>query len=218
MSTAPRLSLRPVTQFSPTFAENRKSGGNLLSVAAAAAPAQQSHDRAPSPEQPRSRWERPGAGHVAGAQDPFQDPVSRSVSPQNPFGNDASIEPASSSNAHLKDFANPAPAIQAAEAAPATVPVAAIARKELPAPRDVNPDVVPPSPAWTEDVPPSPGPAPSGPPPMAVPGGSVNGPAPGPNNVHRIQLDFIPSMQDELELRAGLLVRMLHEYDDGWVS
>ena len=37
------------------------------------------------------------------------------------------------------------------------------------------------------------------------------------NNVHRIQLDFKPSMEDELELRAGQLVRLLHEYDDGWV-
>lgn len=37
-------------------------------------------------------------------------------------------------------------------------------------------------------------------------------------NVHRVQLDFMPSMDDEIELRAGQLVRMLHEYDDGWVS
>lgn len=35
-------------------------------------------------------------------------------------------------------------------------------------------------------------------------------------NVHRVQLDFNPSMDDELELRQGQLVRMLHEYDDGW--
>lgn len=40
----------------------------------------------------------------------------------------------------------------------------------------------------------------------------------GPNNVHRVQLDFKPSMEDELELKSGQLVRMLHEYDDGWVS
>lgn len=40
----------------------------------------------------------------------------------------------------------------------------------------------------------------------------------GPNNVHRVHVDFVPSMDDELELRAGALVRMLHEYDDGWVS
>ena len=39
-----------------------------------------------------------------------------------------------------------------------------------------------------------------------------------PINVHRIQLDFKPSMEDELELKAGQLVRLLHEYDDGWVS
>ncbi|MCJ1388852.1 hypothetical protein MMC18_001702 [Xylographa bjoerkii] len=37
-----------------------------------------------------------------------------------------------------------------------------------------------------------------------------------PTNVHRIQLDFKPSMEDELELKAGQLVRLLHEYDDGW--
>ena len=40
----------------------------------------------------------------------------------------------------------------------------------------------------------------------------------GANNVHRVHLDFKPSMEDELELRAGDVVRILHEYDDGWVS
>ena len=40
---------------------------------------------------------------------------------------------------------------------------------------------------------------------------------PGPSNVHRVQMDFTPSMEDELELRVGQLVRVLHEYDDGWV-
>ncbi|QSZ33863.1 hypothetical protein DSL72_005436 [Monilinia vaccinii-corymbosi] len=40
----------------------------------------------------------------------------------------------------------------------------------------------------------------------------------GPPNttVHRVQLDFAPSMDDELELKAGQLIRILHEYDDGW--
>lgn len=38
------------------------------------------------------------------------------------------------------------------------------------------------------------------------------------STVHRVQLDFKPTMEDELELRAGQLVRLLHEYDDGWVS
>ena len=47
-------------------------------------------------------------------------------------------------------------------------------------------------------------------------GALANGPPP--SNVHRVQMDFKPSMDDELGLRAGQLVRLLHEYDDGWVS
>lgn len=49
---------------------------------------------------------------------------------------------------------------------------------------------------------------------------SATGTQPGPpaNNVHRVQLAFKPSMDDELELRPGDLIRLLHEYDDGWVS
>ncbi|KAK4640781.1 hypothetical protein QC761_606640 [Podospora bellae-mahoneyi] len=40
----------------------------------------------------------------------------------------------------------------------------------------------------------------------------------GPQNstVHRVQLDFKPTLEDELGLKAGQLVRLLHEYDDGW--
>jgi hypothetical protein len=52
---------------------------------------------------------------------------------------------------------------------------------------------------------------------VPITSGGKEGPR-GPNNVHRVQLDFKPSMEDELELRSGQLVRMLHEYDDGWVS
>ena len=54
--------------------------------------------------------------------------------------------------------------------------------------------------------------------------GNLEGPKAGaaaaggpPGNVFRVQLDFKPSMDDELELRAGQLIRVLHEYDDGWV-
>lgn len=230
MSTAPRLSLRPVTQFSPTFAENGKSGGGLLSVAPAASTSP-SNERTLSTERPSSSWERPGAAHTAvSPQNPFHDPVSQSdVPPQNPFGNnaalDSSLSLASSAapsmdysplpSLPVTDFANPAPAIAAAEASPtgmaaALSAVAPISRKEVPAPPKIMADMVPPSPAWTEDIPASPGPAPVGPPPAGPP-------ASAPNNVHRVQLDFKPSMGDELELRAGQLVRMLHEYDDGWV-
>lgn len=36
--------------------------------------------------------------------------------------------------------------------------------------------------------------------------------------VHRVLLDFEPTMEDEMQLKAGELVRLLHEFDDGWVS
>jgi hypothetical protein len=50
------------------------------------------------------------------------------------------------------------------------------------------------------------------------PQGGPPAPSTGVDNVHRVQLDFKPSMDDELEIHAGQLVRLLHEYDDGWVS
>lgn len=218
MSTAPRLSLRPVTQFDPMF-PNRKSSGNMLDIAGAGAGAH-TGNRSPSSDRPDNRysWERPGTANTATAPvNPFNDPQTRSVSPpQNPFTNSAAIETPQASPmvahhnaAHSPEFGNPAPAIAAAEAASLMA--------ALPAPPNHrnNHDNVPPSPAWTEDIPASPGPAPSGPLPVAAAGGH-NGPAPPPNNVHRVQLDFKPSMSDELGLGAGQLVRMLHEYDDGW--
>lgn len=36
------------------------------------------------------------------------------------------------------------------------------------------------------------------------------------SSVHRVQLDFKASMEDEMDLGAGQLIRLLHEYDDGW--
>jgi len=59
----------------------------------------------------------------------------------------------------------------------------------------------------------------------AVPVAALAGAAPGAviadppgSTVHRVQLEFKPSMDDELELKVGQIVRVLHEYDDGWVS
>jgi len=227
MSTAPRLSLRPVTQFSPNLAANRKSAGNTLEMAAAPVANSHSDSRgffAPA-TQPSSAWERPGAANNANDS-------------TNPFGNHAeTVEPASApmtpepapapatdtaAKSEMSLSGNPiiaeAPAVVAAVVTP---PASPVVRKDVPEPLSLKPDMsVPmamPSPAWTDDIPASPGPAPTGPPPIAVTGSVAAGPAPVPNNVHRVQLDFKPSMSDELELRAGELVRMLHEYDDGWV-
>ena len=74
---------------------------------------------------------------------------------------------------------------------------------------------------------PAPSPAPSTPvsarPPIiaAAAEGAPSSPGPGSaaaSGVYRVLMDFVPSMDDELELKTGQLVRMLHEYDDGWVS
>ncbi|KAK4958608.1 hypothetical protein LTR66_013163, partial [Elasticomyces elasticus] len=189
-SAAPRLSLRPVTQFLPMLATDRKSGGNTLGGTATnghLAPAEMS-------EKPASAWERR--------------PAQNSVNdPKNPFGTHAEkVEPVVSE----KRAASPTPAVNPfAESeddapkpigiAPSQTDVAAHTKKpsredsELPNLKSTQTRTVP------------------------VIGGAAEPMSPrGPNNVHRVQLEFKPSMEDELELRAGQLVRMLHEYDDGW--
>jgi len=49
-----------------------------------------------------------------------------------------------------------------------------------------------------------------------VPMSAVAGDGRPSNAVHSVQLEFKPSMDDELELKVGQIVRVLHEYDDGW--
>lgn len=93
--------------------------------------------------------------------------------------------------------------------------------EHVPAPIDLTlppklTDVVPPSPAGTEfsmhEVEAGQSPIPSS---SAAAIAAAGGPAN--TTVHRVQLDFKPTMDDEMELTAGQLVRLLHEYDDGWV-
>lgn len=236
LSTAPRLSLRPVTQFDPTFSEQRKSAGNLLTVAAAGGAAGGAAGAAAGAAAQLQNRDH-SAASTAPSGNPFNDPEARSGPPSaNPFGNSAALDaqftglpdsPPNASPMHStqpsKDFANPAPAIAAANVGPVELPGATsslpVAEFPAPPPMTANATSVPPSPAWTEDFPASPGPAPTGPPPVAgaMTGGRPQSPAPGADNVHRVQLDFKASMQDELDLHSGQLVRMLHEYDDGWV-
>ncbi|KAK3985166.1 hypothetical protein QBC44DRAFT_163376 [Cladorrhinum sp. PSN332] len=110
----------------------------------------------------------------------------------------------------------------AAAAAAAKVERRSSVRKEgLPAPLDLtkppppNLNAVPPSPSGTEYsmhsmAPGQPYPAQRGAAEIAAAGG------PADSMVHRVQLDFKPTLQDELSLKAGQVVRLLHEYDDGW--
>ncbi|KXT13899.1 hypothetical protein AC579_2636 [Pseudocercospora musae] len=175
-STAPRLSLRPVTQFLPNLADNRKSTNNNLHVADAA-------------EKSTSAWERNPSG-----QNPFDDATMLSEKqaqpdspPSNPFA-----EPERKSN----------------ESNGAAVGAAAAAAASKHSPKS----------SWEGSEPATPRNAQFGTAAAVAIGGPANGPVGPrqPNNVHRVQLDFKPSMDDELELRSGQLVRMLHEYDDGW--
>lgn len=211
-STAPRLSLRPVTQFLPGFADNRNNGrANNLYPNDTAVPMQS------QPQSSRSAWERP-MNH---------DNQNRS----NPFGSHAeTIDPVNANGPPVIQGTGPGAeriiagaGTGAAAGAAAIGPAAGLTRGASkrgfgPKPLDFTktlPGVGPPSPAGTEfSLTEAPGT------PVNTSGAAAIAAAGGPQNsaVHRVQLDFKPSMDDELELRAGQLIRLLHEYDDGWVS
>jgi hypothetical protein len=172
-ATAPRLSLRPVTQFLP----NIMGGGNHN--------AESTRDGPQMSEKSKSAWDRTPAGAT---QNPFDDAAvldeknARPVSPLNPFeeGDGAVVAGTKKSPSHSQknswEGSEPPTPKSTKFGTAAAVPISAAGAASAP-----------------------------------------KGPA-GPNNVHRVQLDFKPSMDDELELRSGQLVRMVHEYDDGWVS
>jgi len=161
-ATAPRLSLRPVTQFLPSLAKKRQSNATLDPAAAAMS------------EKPKSMWER------------------RSNTSENPFAD-------SETPAHD----------------PFDEPEAIVEGRKSPSHKSTHSAKN----SWEGSEPPTPkstkfGTAEA----VSVAAATATPPVPTHNNVHRVQLDFKPSMEDELELKSGQLVRVLHEYDDGWVS
>ncbi|KAI1073468.1 hypothetical protein F5B20DRAFT_514710 [Whalleya microplaca] len=212
-ATAPQLSLRPVTQFMPSFGERRSSKGAAMALAAAAGPAsatQQNSNRSP--------WERPSTSHGSGPENPFGNDAERAYTPT---GNESDVQhnqPSNPFNApeNVVGVAQTTNAAGAAGAAgAAALARKASTRKEGPAPLDLTLPAVPPSPAGTEFSMHSVGPGQSpGPSKSAAAIAEAGGPTS--STVHRVQMDFKPTLEDELELRAGQLVRLLHEYDDGW--
>ncbi|KAJ6782269.1 hypothetical protein PWT90_00592 [Aphanocladium album] len=189
---APRISLRPVTQFLPNWNldKNAPRGGTANNPAAA------------------NQWDRPG--------------TSQSNHPNNPFGSGAERINAPGGPARDPWTAN-GPAV-AAGAAAGAVGAAALTRKtsmRKESQRDVDLtvpgtlDAVPPSPAGTEFSVSSMPLGATNPPSQSAAAIAAAGGPPG-SAVHRVQLDFKPTLEDEMELRAGDLVRLLHEYDDGW--
>jgi hypothetical protein len=203
---APRLSLRPVTQFLPNLSEKRQSRGNALMTAAAPM-----SEKALRNERPMT----PQADNRA-----------------NPFGNHAETIDSANANgpAEVRVMSPTGEIVTAATGTPSSPPSAAQApagaglargasrRENGPKEMDFTksgPFRGPPSPAGTEFSTSSD----STSSPAQTGTGAAIAAAGGPNStVHRVQLDFKPSMDDELELRAGQLIRLLHEYDDGWVS
>ncbi|KAI1265259.1 hypothetical protein F5Y18DRAFT_64689 [Xylariaceae sp. FL1019] len=221
-ATAPRLSLRPVTEFNPTFNERRSSKGAGLMLASTGASQQAAKEG--------SLWERPSTGHNAKPENPFADaarsptptgdvPTASRDQPRNPFDSPEHVV----GMAHTTDMpAMPiSPVSPISPAGVVTVAGASLTRKastkkaDSPPPLDLTMPAGPPSPTGTEfsmnSVAPGQSPGPSK---SAAAIADAGGPPS--TAVHRVQLDFHPSMEDEMELRAGHLVRILHEYDDGW--
>ncbi|KAI1817940.1 hypothetical protein GGS20DRAFT_424250 [Poronia punctata] len=226
---APQLSLRPVTQFNPSFNERRssKGAGVMLGAGAASGPS-------------ASKWERPITAHSNNPENPFNDtaraysPVanesSASQQPTNPFNSpEHVVGVAQTTDVPSSPVSPTPPATTAVESNTVAVAVGAasgaaaadgLARKvsvpkEEAEPLDLTMPAGPPSPTGTEfsvhSVAPGQSPGPSK---SAAAIAEAGGPPA--TAVHRVQLDFKPSMEDELDLQAGQLVRILHEYDDGW--
>ena len=231
-ATAPQLSLRPVTQFNPTFGERRSSRGAAMALNIAAAN-QGGTERGPPTS--NSLWERPATGNSNHQDNPFRDNagnVSPANQPNNPFDAPENVvgmatsTPPQSSPVGTAMTSDNGPAVGVAAATAGAAAAAGLVRKtsirkDAPAPLDLTlphpMSPVPPSPAGTEfsqsEMSPGQSPGPSdGAAAIAAAGG------PAQTLVHRVQLDFKPTLEDEMELKSGMLVRLLHEYDDGWVS
>ncbi|KAL9124832.1 MAG: hypothetical protein Q9217_005884 [Psora testacea] len=212
-ATAPRLSLRPVTQFLPDLAARGKA-------AAAAGGISGSDPGAAAMSENRGNGKEDPFGDHAGQrpQRLSDKPVLpiQSNTTENPFGNHAealapaSLEPNGYAPAPLRiRTPSPSAATAAAIGAGALAEAGAVGvanhdkRDNAPKALDLSPNrpIAPStqSPVISE---------------FSQTSASSGGPPP--SNVHRVQLDFKPSMDDELELKAGALVRLLHEYDDGW--
>lgn len=245
-TTAPRLSLRPVTQFLPNFnstshAERRASRGIALTLNPVSAPSPTASLSPLTRPTGGSAWERPTFDSTVNNPTTSGDrpETSNSLHPNNPFNDaqrisDEPVSPISSLGSFDNRFGpatttdsipEPVSPIDGEDgfgvtSGPALTRKTSI-RKDIPKPLDLTKPpsplfAIPPSPVGTEysmhSMAPGQSPGPSA---SAAAIAAAGGPSQ--STVHRVQLDFKPTLADELELRAGQLVRLLHEYDDGWV-
>jgi hypothetical protein len=219
-ATAPQVSLRPITQFNPLLTQ--PGGANPYAAGAAGAAAAGGLQVNRSAERPYS-----GSAHVppqSPRQDPFTDPVNpfdngaQAASPPMPPAKDASSpvrdltpSPTGSSHNLPSPIAEEGPSAGSVEAAAAgavagaAVGAAAVAAVAAAKSNDKPAESRTPSPEYVDNA---------GSRPQSPVVGGAGAPV---SNVHRVQMDFTPSLADEMELRAGQLVRLLKSYDDGWV-
>ena len=228
-ATAPRLSIRPVTQFLPDLAGKGKSG-NLLGGSGGASGASfavpSAHGGKPAMREQAANPANPFGTHAEMSEKASAHYVPNNTA--NPFSNEAEVNrQLASADSHVTgpptvpaplSIRSPSPVSLTSSSVGAGVGAGLAAagatthtRQDAPKPltlspnRTASPGPGQPSPAGTEFS-------------MTSISPSAVGNGAPPSNVHRVQLDFKPSMDDELGLRAGQLVRLLHEYDDGWVS
>ncbi|KAK3939052.1 hypothetical protein QBC46DRAFT_154984 [Diplogelasinospora grovesii] len=261
---APRLSLRPVTQFMPeslaatsSYPDRRASRGAALGATLSPQSAQLTRPAGASAWErttatDAAAWDRPGTSASTHPANPFNDSHNipeepAQQRPVSPVESEVGIATTTDSppravsplaDAHDAETTAAVAGAAATAAAAAGVAAGAVAagggltRKtsirdnngpkalDLTTPSATTAPAaplapVPPSPAGTEfsmhSVAPGQAPGPSA---SAAAIAAAGGPAH--STVHRVQLDFRPTLEDEMELRAGQLVRLLHEYDDGW--
>ena len=231
-ATAPRLSLRPVTQFLPELAARGKAANAVAgaglhdsSIASAAAMARSHENEKANPfgdHAATQQQQQQQQQHLNRISDKSAGLPIQNNATENPFGNHAEIPSTNGTKNPTGDM--PAPlrvrtptpeGVAAAAGAGGLAGVAAVAAVKG-AQRDNAPKALNLTPNRSTS-PPSTSPASSDFSQTPASPSTMSSGAPPPSNVHRIQLDFKPSMDDELALRAGDLVRLLHEYDDGWV-
>ncbi|TPX14022.1 uncharacterized protein E0L32_000416 [Thyridium curvatum] len=181
----------------------------------------------------------PGMSNRGGGASAWERRPSESADPANPFGDSA--ERLHTPTAARQNAALPPVPTESTTAASPTSPIGtamagvvagaaagaaaggmkrkASIRKDAPKALDLTLpptlSAVPPSPAGTEfsmtmvspDQPAAPSASAAA---IAAAGG------PPSSTVHRVQLDFKATLEDEMDLKAGQLIRLLHEYDDGW--
>lgn len=234
---APRLSLRPASSFLPEFMGGNRPKSRLSQAGMLGAASNE-------PNAAREKY-LAGQGHAqqnipmteksAPSENPFRDP-------ENPFADHAhpaASHPPAPAPVHMpepvrKEAPLPTPVqmpVPAAAPAPLAMPEPITNTTEKIAAAAASAGAVAAAQAALRTAEPPARSQPSRPeavelpsPPIGVPAPlatpkSANGPSGTPDGqVYRILMDFMPSMEDELELKGGQVVRMLHEYDDGWVS